>query len=213
MGDDVRSILERARKGDRDAFGKLVQSYQRRVYMTAYRMMGNHDDASDVVQDAFIRAYRGISRFDGRSDFFTWLYRILVNVALNHLRQRRRRRSVAIEEVVLPPPQAEEAGDDPRRALELKRMVYEIGRALDMLPATQRATLVLVILEGLPYREAAEILECSEGTVAWRVHEARRLLRDPLGKFLTDSEEDENDNDGLPGDTTKAVDVRGQGAG
>lgn len=209
MGDDVRSILERARRGDRDAFGKLVLSYQRRVYMTAYRMMGNHDDASDVAQDAFIRAYRGIASFDARSDFFTWLYRILVNVALNHLRQRRRRRTVAFEEVVLPAPLAEEAGDDPRRALELKRMMFEIGQALETLPVTLRATLVLVILEGLPYREAAEILDCSEGTVAWRVHEARKLLRDPLGKFLTDPEETENDNDGLPGDTTKTVDVRG----
>jgi RNA polymerase sigma factor (sigma-70 family) len=209
MGDDVRSILERARRGDRDAFGKLVLSYQRRVYMTAYRMMGNHDDASDVAQDAFIRAYRGIASFDARSDFFTWLYRILVNVALNHLRQRRRRRTVAFEDVVLPAPLAEASGDDPRRALELKRMMFEIGQALETLPVTLRATLVLVILEGLPYREAAEILDCSEGTVAWRVHEARKLLRDPLGKFLTDSEETENDNDGLPGDTTKAVDVRG----
>jgi RNA polymerase sigma-70 factor (ECF subfamily) len=209
MGDDVRSILERARRGDRDAFGQLVLSYQRRVYMTAYRMMGNHDDANDVAQDAFIRAYRGIARFDARSDFFTWLYRILVNVALNHLRQRRRRRTVSIDEVALPAPLAEEAGDDPRRALELKRMVFEIGQALETLPVTLRATLVLVILEGLPYREAAEILDCSEGTVAWRVHEARKLLHDPLGKFLTGSDENENDNDGLPGDTTKAVDVRG----
>lgn len=201
MGEDVRSLLERARSGDRDAFGKLVRSYQRRVYMTAYRMMGNHDDANDVAQDAFIRAYHGLSRFDARSDFFTWLYRILINVALNHLRQQRRRRSVSIDEVVLPAPLSEEVGDDPRRALELKQMVVEIGQALDLLPDTQRATLVLVILEGLPYREAAEILECSEGTVAWRVHEARKQLRQRLGKYLGDSEDpDEPAQTGSPGD-------------
>lgn len=196
MGEDVRSLLERARSGDRDAFGELVRSYQRRVYMTAYRMTGNHDDANDVAQDAFIRAYRGLSRFDARSDFFTWLYRILVNVALNHLRQRRRRRSVSIDEVVLPAPLSEEVGDDPRRALELKQMVVEIGQALDLLPDTQRATLVLVILEGLPYKEAGEILECSEGTVAWRVHEARKQLRERLGKYLDGSVE--------PDDTVQA---------
>jgi len=201
MGDDVRPILERAQAGDREAFGQLVRSYHRRVYMTAYRVMGNHDDANDVVQDSFVRAMRGLSAFDMRSDFFTWLYRIVINVALNHLRQRRRRRTVSLDQVPLPPNLAREAEQSPGRALELKRMVAEIGEALDELPDTLRATLVLVVLEGVPYRDAAEILDCSEGTVAWRVHEARQRLTGRLGKYLRPKNEHE-----LRGDTTEAVD-------
>src|SRR5436190_19419830 len=79
-------LIERARSGDRQAFGQLVVLYQRRVYATARRMVGGHADADDVSQEAFLRAYRGLKGFDGRADFFTWLYRIVVNVALNHIR-------------------------------------------------------------------------------------------------------------------------------
>jgi len=206
MGDDVRPILKRAREGDREAFGQLVRSHHRRVYMTAYRMMGNHDEANDVVQDAFVRALKGLEGFDARSEFFTWLYRIVVNVALNHLRQRRRRRSVSIDEVVLPRSLQQEVAGDPRRALELKRMVDEMGRALDELPETLRVTLVLVVLEGMPYRDAAQVLECSEGTVAWRVHEARQQLHKRLGKHLDGRQATTSEDDELRGDTTEAVD-------
>jgi RNA polymerase sigma-70 factor (ECF subfamily) len=206
MGDDLRPTLERARKGDREAFGQLVRSYHRRVYMTAYRMMGNHDDANDVVQDAFVRAMRGLPSFDGRSDFFTWLYRIVINVALNHLRQRKRRRAVSLEQVVLPERLQREVDGDPKRKLELKRMAVEIGQAIADLPDTLQATLVLVVLEGVSYRDAAEILECSEGTVAWRVHEARQRLLGRLGKYLGRRSASTGNEDELRGDTTEAVD-------
>src|SRR5689334_15772254 len=79
-------LIERARSGDRDAFSKLVTLHQKRVYATAGRMVGSHDHAEDIAQEAFLRAYRGLKGFDGRADFFTWLYRIVVNVALNHIR-------------------------------------------------------------------------------------------------------------------------------
>jgi len=184
MAQDLRAIVERARSGDREAFGTLVRKYQQRVYMTAYRMMGSHADADDVAQEAFVRAFRGLKGFNAQSDFFTWLYRIVVNVALNHLRRPQRKRMVSVDEVKLPLKDQAVAADDPRRALELKQMVLDIGHALDGLPDTLRATVVLVLFEGMPYRDAAEILECSEGTVAWRVHEARRKLRGPLGKYL-----------------------------
>ena len=207
MGDDVRSLIERARSGDRAAFGSLVRSYQRRVYMTALRLTGSHDDAKDVAQESFIRAYRALAGFDGRSDFFTWLYRIVVNVGLNQLRRVRRQRCVSLEEVTLPEALLQQSGDDPRRLLELKQMVRDIREALDELPETLRATVVLVVMEGIPYREAAELLECSEGTVAWRMHEARQKLRARLGKYLRRETSGEN-KDELSGDTAKALDVR-----
>jgi RNA polymerase sigma-70 factor, ECF subfamily len=212
MGEEVRSVVARAKTGDRKAFGELVRSTQRRVFMTALRMMGNDDDARDVTQDAFVRAYRGLASFDGRSEFFTWLYRIVVNVALNHRRQTRRRRSVPLEEVELSEPMLQSAGSDPRRALELKRSVLETRAALDELSPALRATVVLVIMEGMPYREAAAILECSEGTVAWRVHEARQKLRQRLGEQLpavaASGAGETKDENGLSGDTGEALRVR-----
>src|SRR5262245_20971720 len=90
-----RDLLDRARAGDRQAFGKLVETYQKRVYATARRMVGRHADADDVAQEAFLRAWRGLKSFDGRADFFTWLYRIVVNVALNHLRTGQRKHQQA----------------------------------------------------------------------------------------------------------------------
>ena len=185
MAEDIRPDIEKARNGDRGAFGALVRKYQRRVYMTAYRMMGNHDDANDVAQEAFIRAFRGMSGFNATSDFFTWLYRIVVNVSLNHLRKARKQRTVSIDDVQLPEPLSQAATANPRKTAELRRMVVEVEQVLGTLPETLRATVVLVILEGMSYREAAEVLECSEGTVGWRVHEARQKLRDRLGKYLS----------------------------
>src|SRR5262245_29660102 len=94
MSGDDADVLARAKQGDRAAFTALVRKYQRRVYATAYHIMGNHGDADDVAQDALIRAYRGLGSFDGRADLFTWLYRITVNTALNHLRSKRRAAAV-----------------------------------------------------------------------------------------------------------------------
>ena len=202
MERNVRPDIDRARNGDRDAFGALVRKYQRRVYMTAFRMMRNHQDAHDVSQDAFIRAYRGIASFDGRSDFFTWLYRIVINVSLNHLRKARRHPALSLEEVVLPEPLLKQAGDDPSSILQQKRLLLKVGEALDDLPETLKVTVVLVILEGMSYRDAAEVLKCSEGTVGWRIHEAREKLRARLGQYLGDEKEDE-----LSGDTREALDV------
>src|SRR5258708_3264817 len=94
MGDDDPD-LDRARAGDREAFGRLVRRHQQRVYSTALHILGNHGDADDVAQETFVRAYRGLSTFDGRADFFTWLYRITVNTALNALRGDRRGAALA----------------------------------------------------------------------------------------------------------------------
>src|SRR5262245_54623685 len=95
MSEDEADLLARARQGDATAFGALVRLHQRRVYAAALHVTGNHSDADDVTQEAFVRAYRGLGTFDGRSDFFTWLYRIAVNTALNRLRSTRRASALA----------------------------------------------------------------------------------------------------------------------
>jgi RNA polymerase sigma-70 factor (ECF subfamily) len=179
MGDDADAIA-RAKAGDSAAFASLVRKYQRRVYATAYHIMGNHGDADDVAQDAFIRAYRGLATFEGRSDLFTWLYRITVNTSLNHLRSRRRATTSNADpesEAVA----AQRANEDPIKTPEewsvLSQRVRHTLLALCELSPTLRVTLVLATVEGLPYREIAEVLEIPEGTVAWRVNEARKQLR------------------------------------
>src|SRR5437763_395979 len=175
--------LARARRGDRDAFGRLVRRHHRRVYAAALHILGNHSDADDVTQEAFVRAYRGLAAFDGRADFSTWLYRIAVNTALNALRSGKRGaalqqrsgdeaahvggRPEALGQSLLGPGQrAEDAGE-----------VARVLEAVAQLSPALRVTLVLATIEELPHKQIAEILEIPEGTVAWRINEARRLLK------------------------------------
>ena len=185
MTADDRPLIDRAQRGDAAAFGELVRKYQRRVYSTAFHMTGNHGDADDVAQDAFVRAYRAIKTYDGRADFFTWLYRIVVNVALNALRARKH---------IFPSadPAGEDGGKpDPRPSpvvqLEGKELVAHVVRALASLPDTIRITLVLATLEDLSYRQIAETLEIPEGTVAWRINQGRKLLRKKLAALAPDA--------------------------
>src|SRR5215470_2507448 len=175
--------LDLARRGDREAFGRLVRRHQRRVYAAALHILGNHADADDATQEAFVRAYRGLATFDGRADFFTWLYRIAVNTALNALRSGKRgaalqQRSGAEAAHVGGRPEA--LGQGPRSPLQQAEDVGELGRVLDavaQLSPALRVTIVLATIEELPHKQIAEILEIPEGTVAWRVNEARRLLK------------------------------------
>jgi RNA polymerase sigma-70 factor (ECF subfamily) len=168
--------IRRAKSGDREAFGALVRRHQRRVYATAFRVVANHSDADDLTQEAFLRAYRALGTFDGRSDFFTWLYRIVVNLALNHLRQQQRRRAAPLDDGRLPAGW-DLGGTDLRSQAEAKELFARVVDALGTLSPALRVTVVLAVVEELPHKQVAEILGCSEGTVAWRVNQARKLLR------------------------------------
>jgi RNA polymerase sigma-70 factor, ECF subfamily len=199
-GDD-RAHIANALRGNRDAFGSLVRKYQRRVYAAAFRLTGNHSDADDVAQDSFLRAYRGLGAFDGRAEFFTWLYRIVVNTALNHLRARKRTRATSAG---LPADDVEAADDtlemaaaatdeaaarvaagstDPRALAESRQALAAAGEALAELAPTLRITLVMATIEELPYKQIAELLGIPEGTVAWRVNQARKELRHRLSEL------------------------------
>ncbi|MBL8601453.1 MAG: sigma-70 family RNA polymerase sigma factor [Myxococcales bacterium] len=169
--------LDRARQGDQAAFGQLVRKHHRRVYRLAVQLTGNAGDADDVTQETFLRAFRAIDRFDGRADLFTWLYRICVNVSLN-LRRQRKRVTADIDDPRLPEPAAE--GSDPAQSSEQAQSYRRLAEALDSLSESLRTTVVLACVEQIPYKDIAGILGCSEGTVAWRVHEARRRLREAL---------------------------------
>ena len=167
--------LERARNGDRAAFGALVRQHQRRVHRLALHLTGNAGDADDVVQETFVRAFRAIHRFDGRADLFTWLYRICVNVSLN-LRRSTRRVTADLDDPRVPEPV--DGAPDPALSAERARAYRQLSKALDKLSESLRTTMVLACVEQIPYKDIAQVLGCSEGTVAWRVHEARRKLRE-----------------------------------
>jgi len=180
-----RELVDAARGGDLQAFGVLVRRHQRRIFRLAVHLLRNTTDAEDVAQETFVRAYAALDRFDGRSEPFTWMYRIAVNLALNTIRARK-------------PTQRAAAADDPRvEALLVERrasyadpgelaadreLALALCEGLDGLSETLRTTLVLVCIDGRSHTEVAAILGCPEGTVAWRVHEARKKLRAHLEK-------------------------------
>lgn len=172
-------LLAAAQKGDRRAFSRLVRAHQRRVYACAVQMLGDGGDADDAVQETFMRAWRAIGRFDGRSQLSTWLYRVCVNVCLNHIRRRKRHDASDLADPRIPEPSADptQGTTDPRHALEARQLSGRLATALDGLSESLRTTVILVLVQGLPQKEVAETLGCSEGTIAWRIHEARRRLR------------------------------------
>jgi RNA polymerase sigma-70 factor (ECF subfamily) len=153
------------------------------VYAAALHILGNHSDADDVTQESFVRAYRGLASFDGRADFFTWMYRITINTALNSLRSGKRgaalnNRGQAESSHVGGRPEAlGQVARDPAQKAQLGSEVNRVLEAVAALSPPLRVTLVLATIEELPHKQIAEILEIPEGTVAWRVNEARRLLK------------------------------------
>jgi RNA polymerase sigma-70 factor (ECF subfamily) len=167
VGDEA--LVRRAKAGDREAFGRLMDRFQAPVYRVVRGILSDASDAEDVAQEAFLRAYESLAKFRGESGFFTWLYRIAVNEAL---RARKRRSFTALEvvpEVEAPRPETPDEDGPSPAALE---------RLLAMLSDEFRAIVVLRDLEGLSYQEIAETLEIPMGTVESRLFRARRELRE-----------------------------------
>jgi RNA polymerase sigma-70 factor (ECF subfamily) len=175
-------LILKARAGDRAAYGQLVRMHQRRVYGCALHLMVNAEDAEDAVQEVFVRAWRALARFDGRSALSTWLYRICVNVCLNAMRRKKRAAAVDIDDPRVPeqPADPTQGESDPDRVTAMRQLSKDLCHALDALSPSLRSTVILVLIQGLSHQEAALVLGCPEGTVAWRIHEARRRLRDAL---------------------------------
>ena len=179
-----RELVEQAKAGDNQAFGMLVRRYQRRIFRLAFHLVRSGAEAEDVTQETFVRAYQAIDRFDGRSEPFTWLYRIAVNLSLNTLRSRKAGRdSVPSDdpriEALLTETRPSQGGD-PATASQHRQLAAALCDGIDALSDTLRTTLILVCIDGLAHDDASKILGCPEGTVAWRVHEARRKLREYL---------------------------------
>ena len=177
-------LVERAKAGDRTAFGELVRRYRKRIFALALHLTGTPSDADDIAQEVFMRAYRALDRFEGRSEFFTWVYRMAVNRSLNARRDSSRRRESPLEDPSIDRAVAIDAGGNPVRAAELRLTYARLLRGLDGLPAEMRTTVVLVVLQGMSHGEAAVVQKCSEGTIAWRMHEARTRLHAAMSPDL-----------------------------
>jgi RNA polymerase sigma-70 factor, ECF subfamily len=179
-----RELVDKAKGGDSQSFGVLVRRYQRRIFRLAFHLVRTGAEAEDVTQETFVRAYQALDRFDGRSEPFTWLYRIAVNLSLNALRARKASRDSTpsddprIEALLLETRPSH--GRDPAAASQQRQLAAALIDGIDALSDTLRTTLILVCIDGLPHDEASKVLGCPEGTVAWRVHEARRKLREYL---------------------------------
>lgn len=200
---DDRNLVEAAQRGDRDAFRTLFLRNHRRAYALALGIVRHPDDALDVVQDAFIKAYNYLDKFAGSSSFFTWMYRIVTNAAIDHLRKHRRVQSVPIDalrsvdgatEELLPAPIA----GHPSRALMDKQIRGRIDAALDELSENHRTVLVMRELEGLSYDEMARAMGCSKGTIMSRLFHARKNMQRRLADLVDTRSFDDEASD-VPG--------------
>ena len=181
---DEKAIIKQVLAGDNDAFGILVETYQDRVFNLALRMSGNTDDAFDLAQEAFFRAWRGLSGFQFEASFSTWLFRLTSNVCLDWLRAKKRRPTVSLtsvddeEETVqldLPDP-----GMGPEELLIAAENRSTLAAAMNALPVEYRQILTLRAIDDLSYTEIAEVLQLREGTVKSRLSRARVALRNKL---------------------------------
>ncbi len=186
---DENELIHRCQKGDLAAFDDLVRLYEKKVYNLAYRMSGNHDDANDLSQEAFLRVFQSLKDFRGQSSFSTWLYRVVSNVCLDELRQRGRRPTISIDE-----PVSSDKGETMQRQLadtapppdELaeRREVREVVQScIEELSEEYRVVIVLRDLQDLSYQEIAEVLDCSLGTVKSRLNRARLALKERLSQL------------------------------
>jgi RNA polymerase sigma-70 factor (ECF subfamily) len=185
--DAEAELLIAVKAGDATAYRGIVEKYQNRVYALVYGMVRNREDARDLTQDAFVKAYNSLDSFRLESSFYTWLYRIAMNLAIDFLRKRQRQGTTSFDEAVA---SRDDGGsvaeihhtDDPRRTLERKRLYDRIMASLEQLPADQKQVILLRELEGLSYKEISEIMDIPEGTVMSRLFYARKKLQKLLAE-------------------------------
>ncbi len=178
-------VVQRARAGDHAAFRVLVERYQGRAYRLALRVLRDEDQARDVVQDAFLKVYGSLDRFEGRSSFYTWLYRIVMNLCLDRKRRDRSDREVEWDEEtaggsLADPAVADPAQSGPEAEAVRSELRTFVARAIEALPEDARRAIQLREIDGLSYKEIAEALGIPKGTVMSRLYYARRRLQEAL---------------------------------
>jgi len=181
-------LVELARRGDTEAFGQLIDRYQQKIYNLTYHMTSNREEAEDLAQDAFLRAYKALDRFKGKSSFYTWLYRIATNRTLNHLKKRKKRWAYSLDDVdagIERDPTLVElsAKQSPRRGASLAELQEKLNEALMTLSEKHRTVVVMHDIEGVPHDEIADVVGCSSGTIRSRLFYARQQLQAELSEY------------------------------
>ncbi|MSU62593.1 MAG: sigma-70 family RNA polymerase sigma factor [Pedosphaera sp.] len=184
------TLIQRAQEGDLAAYDQLVRRYQKGVYATIYHMTSNHEDASDLAQETFIRAFRAIGSFRGQSLFFTWLYRIAVNKTLNFLKQRSRRAQMSLNDLDSDLLDHDSglggliSDKTPRHELNLGELQVRLNEAMLKLSEPHRLVVTLHDIQGLSHEEISKIMDCNTGTVRSRLYYARQQLQGHLSEFV-----------------------------
>lgn len=183
-------LVRRSRNGEVDAYDELVRRHQGRIYATLYHMTSNHEDANDLTQDAFVKAWQVLDSFKGGSSFYTWLYRIAVNKTLNFLKQRGRRFQMSLNDLDAnvennPELVALVSEQTPQREVGLAELQEKLNAALQKLSETHRTVVVLHDVQGMSHEEIGRILGCNTGTVRSRLFYARQQLQAHLSDYLS----------------------------
>lgn len=186
---EEQTLVRRSQQGDMEAYDQLVRRYQERIYATIYHMTSNHEDANDLAQETFIKAFQALKSFKGGSSFYTWVYRIAVNKTINFLKQRKNRIHMSLNDLDF---QAEHDPDlvalvsdrTPRREVNLAELQEKLNAAMQKLSEPHRLVVTLHDVQGLPHDEIAEIMECNIGTVRSRLFYARQQLQAYLSDYL-----------------------------
>ena len=176
-------LISRCKKGDQEALKEIFDQYHRRVYRIAYGVVRQREEAFDIVQEVFIKLFRSIQNFKGKSKFYTYLYRMSMNTAIDHTRKMEKFPSTSFDEDrgFQPPGGAEKRPD---RMLLDKELEERVKSAMKKLPVDQRTAFVLREVEGLSYQEIAETMECSIGTVMSRLHYGRKRIQELLKDYV-----------------------------
>lgn len=171
-------LIDLTLEGKRSAFEELVKRHQRQIYALALKMIKNHDDAADIAQDVFLKAYEVLGTFQKKSSFHTWLYRIAVNFCINHLRRDKRKYHIELETY--------HAVQSPKalQNMNILEVQEELNKAIQRLPEKQQTTVLLRACDGLPYKEIAKILDCSIGTVKANYFHAVKNLRRLMKRYI-----------------------------
>lgn len=179
-------LVVRCKKGDREAFNCLVEKYQTKVVNIAYGMLSNQEDAYDAAQEVFIRIYRNIGNFQGKSSLSTWIYRIVANVCTDLLRKRGRKSVISLDsspgEEDSAPKELRDPALTPEAAAALSETQREVRQAISTLVEEQRIIITLYDIEGMSYEEIAHIVDCPVGTVKSRLNRARKALKKILSE-------------------------------
>jgi len=180
---DEQDLITEVRRGSHDAFRVLVQTHMKQAYDIAFSVLGDHDDADDVAQEAFVKVHRSFAKFRGDSEFSTWLYRIVSNCALNRLKHRKRKLRREVELAIAD----NEIASINAGIRNTEDTTVHIERVLHELPTLQRAVVMLRHVNGLSTKQVSKILDCSEGTVKTHLHRGLKQMREKL-QFLKDGE-------------------------